>query len=178
MHFRPFSERKKSDFSDFFSGFADFWYFLNDFFLTICLILGFPPWNPRFPTGPPFSFYIKNSQKIGFPMPTLKNGFQFLNLHPKKHIFKEKIFFFLYFCLSNQGCGVGVGGVACFQLESESVFKTAGVGFLKLLESESVFQNCWSRSRKICYRLQCLLINLNYNINCLKIITGYWKYWL
>ena len=35
-----------------------------------------------------------------------------------------------------QGCGVGVGGVACFQLELESVFKTAGVGFLKLLESE------------------------------------------
>ena len=30
--------------------------------------------------------------------------------------------------------GVGVGGVACFQLESES-----GVGV--------VFQNCWSRSR-------------------------------
>ena len=31
--------------------------------------------------------------------------------------------------------------------ESESVFKTAGVGvgFLKLLESESVFQNCWSQ---------------------------------
>ena len=50
------------------------------------------------------------------------------------------------------------------------------------------FQNCWSRSRffktagvgvgsqsrNICcnYRLQCLLNNLNYNINCLKIITG------
>ena len=48
-----------------------------------------------------------------------------------------------------QSCGVGVGGVACFQLESESVFKTAGVGsrsrffkiagvgvgFSKLLES-------------------------------------------
>ena len=34
--------------------------------------------------------------------------------------------------------------------ELESVFKTAGVGvgFLKLLESESVFQNCWSRSRE------------------------------
>ena len=32
---------------------------------------------------------------------------------------------------SLQGCGVGVGGVACFQLESES-----GVGF----------QNCWSWS--------------------------------
>ena len=66
-----------------------------------------------------------------------------------------------------QGCGVGVGGFACFQLETESVFKTAGVGvgfqncwsrsrFSKLLESESVFktagvgvgfQNCWSRSR-------------------------------
>ena len=64
--------------------------------------------------------------------------------------------------------GFGVGGVACFQLsrELESVFKTAGVGvvfflncwsrsrvfktagvgvgFLKLLESESVFQNCWT----------------------------------
>ena len=36
----------------------------------------------------------------------------------------------------------GVGGVACFQLESESVFKTAGVGvdFSILMESESVFQ--------------------------------------
>ena len=34
-----------------------------------------------------------------------------------------------YVC-RNQGCGVGVGGVARFQLES-------GVGFLKLLESES-----------------------------------------
>ena len=35
--------------------------------------------------------------------------------------------------------GVRVGGVACFQLKSESVFKTAGVGvgFSKLLESES-----------------------------------------
>ena len=37
----------------------------------------------------------------------------------------------------NQGCGVGVGGVACFQMES--VFETdgVGVGFSKLLESES-----------------------------------------
>ena len=48
--------------------------------------------------------------------------------------------------LSNkQGCGVGVSGVACFQLESESgvfffncwsrsrLFKTAGVGILKNL---------------------------------------------
>ena len=38
----------------------------------------------------------------------------------------------------------GVGGVACFQLESES---GVGDGFLKLLESESGFQKCWSRSR-------------------------------
>ena len=32
----------------------------------------------------------------------------------------------------------------------ESVFKTAGVGvgFLKLLELESVFQNCWIRSQE------------------------------
>ena len=42
--------------------------------------------------------------------------------------------------------GVGVGGVACFQLESGSgvgvlFFKNAGVGvgFSKMLESESVF---------------------------------------
>ena len=35
---------------------------------------------------------------------------------------------------TEQGCGVGVGGVACFQLESES---GVGVGFSKLLESES-----------------------------------------
>ena len=62
-----------------------------------------------------------------------------------------------------QGCGVRVGGFACFQLETESVFKTAGVGvgfqncwsrFSKLLESVFKtagvgvsFQNCWSRSR-------------------------------
>ena len=75
------------------------------------------------------------------------------------------------FLTGNQGCGVG--GVACFQLESG-----VGVGFLKLLESESVFQNCWSRNIFCNYRLQCLLNNLNYNINCLKIITGYWQYWL
>ena len=35
---------------------------------------------------------------------------------------------------SVQGCGVGDGGVACFQLDSESGVR---VGFLKLLESES-----------------------------------------
>ena len=27
--------------------------------------------------------------KIGFPMPTDKNRFQILNLHPKKHVFKK-----------------------------------------------------------------------------------------
>ena len=43
---------------------------------------------------------------------------------------------------NNQGCGVRVGGVACFQLESG-----VRVAFLKLMESESGFWNCWSRSR-------------------------------
>ena len=38
---------------------------------------------------------------------------------------------------------LGVGGVACFQLESG-----VGVVFSKLLESESSFQKCWSRSRE------------------------------
>ena len=28
--------------------------------------------------------------KIGFPMPTAKNRFQILNLHPKKHILLKK----------------------------------------------------------------------------------------
>ena len=29
--------------------------------------------------------------KNGFPMPTAKNRFQILNLHPKKHVFKKNI---------------------------------------------------------------------------------------
>ena len=29
--------------------------------------------------------------KNGFPMPTAKNRFQILNLHPKKHIFEKKM---------------------------------------------------------------------------------------
>ena len=29
--------------------------------------------------------------KIGFQMPTAKNRFQILNLHPKKHVFKKKM---------------------------------------------------------------------------------------
>ena len=84
--------------------------------------------------------------------------------------------------------GVGVGSRSRFSklLESEL---GVGVGFLKLVESESgvgsrsrFFKTAGvrvrSRSRNICcnYRLQCLLNNLNYNINCLKIITGYWQY--
>ena len=28
--------------------------------------------------------------KNGFPMPTAKNRFQILNLHPKNHVFKKK----------------------------------------------------------------------------------------
>ena len=29
--------------------------------------------------------------KIGFPMPTTKNRFQILILHPKKHVFKKNM---------------------------------------------------------------------------------------
>ena len=29
--------------------------------------------------------------KISFPMPTAKNRFQILNLHPKKHVFKKNM---------------------------------------------------------------------------------------
>ena len=45
----------------------------------------------------------------------------------------KRIFF--YHTL-NQGCGVG--RVACFQLELESVFKTAGVGVLLLLGTDNI----------------------------------------
>ena len=31
-------------------------------------------------------------KKNGFPMPTAKNGFHILNLHPKKYILKKKLF--------------------------------------------------------------------------------------
>ena len=43
-----------------------------------------------------------------------------------------------------------------FSWSRSRVFKTAGVGvgFLKLLESESVFQNCWSRSQESEHLLQ------------------------
>ena len=34
-------------------------------------------------------------------MPTPQNGFQILNLHPKKHLFKKNALFLMYFCLSN-----------------------------------------------------------------------------
>ena len=66
--------------------------------------------------------------------------------------------------------GVGVGSRSRF-------FKTAGVG----VGSRSRFfktAGVGVGSRNICcnYRLQCLLNNLNYNINCLKIITGFWQY--
>ena len=29
--------------------------------------------------------------KIGFPIPTAKNLFQILNLHPKRHVFKKNM---------------------------------------------------------------------------------------
>ena len=99
MHFRQFSV-KKYPILPIFSDFAAFSDFFTDFFLFDNLLnFGLPPpppHNPRFPTGPSLSFSIKNKEKIekkkiGFPMPTSKNGFQILNLHPKKHV----CFFFL-----------------------------------------------------------------------------------
>ena len=43
--------------------------------------------------------------------------------------------------------GVGVGGVACFQLDSESVFKTAGVGvWSRFFKTAGV--GVWSRFLK------------------------------
>ena len=104
---------------------------------------------------------------------------------------------------------LGVGGVACFQLESgvgfqncwsrSRFFKTAGVGrrsrFIKTAgvgRRSRFFKTAGVGSRSRFFKtagvgtfvaitdsnVQCLLNNLNYNINCLKIITGYWQYWL
>ena len=101
MHFGPFSVKKISDFSDFFSDFAAFSDFFDDL-LNIGLLPP-PPIKPPIPHGFSLSFSIKNkekSEKIGFPMPTTKNGFQILNLHPKKHVFKKNTLFLMYFCLS------------------------------------------------------------------------------
>ena len=36
-------------------------------------------------------------RKIGFPIPTAKNGFQILNLHPKKNRIRKKILDVAYF---------------------------------------------------------------------------------
>ena len=68
----------------------------------------------------------------------------------------------------------GVGSRFSKLLESESVFKTAVVGVgSRFFKTAGVGVG----SRNICcnYRLQCLLNNFNYNINCLaNMITGYW----
>ena len=71
MHFRPFSVKK----------------------ITICLKLGISP--PKTPDSQKIgknlkTWLRKKSVKIGFPMPTSKNRFQILILHPKKHILKKK----------------------------------------------------------------------------------------
>ena len=73
--------------------FRRFFRFFQRFFLTICLILGFsppPPLKPPIPHGSPVVVFYKKWGKIGFSMPTAKNRFQILNLHPKKHVFKKK----------------------------------------------------------------------------------------
>ena len=40
-------------------------------------------------------FYKKNRLKIGFPMPTARNRFQILNLHPKKYLQNKIIYIFM-----------------------------------------------------------------------------------
>ena len=84
--------KNSPDLSDFFFRFRCFFRFFYWLFLTICLILGFSPHpkTPDSPRVPPLSFSIKNEEKIGFPMPTAKNRFQFLIYTPKKHTFKKK----------------------------------------------------------------------------------------
>ena len=63
---------------------------------TLIFFLRFAPSRPSpsslKPTGPPLSFYIGNLKKIGFPMPTAKNGLRIVNLHPKKHRIKGSFF--------------------------------------------------------------------------------------
>ena len=92
MHFRPFSVKKNQIFQIFSPISQLFQIFSPIFFFTISLILGFssllkPPDSPQVPHC---RFFIKNKEKIrkkiGFPMPTPKNGFQILNLHLKKYI--------------------------------------------------------------------------------------------
>ena len=39
-------------------------------------------------------------KKISFPIPTGKNGFHILNLHPKKHILKKTFFKAIYLKIS------------------------------------------------------------------------------
>ena len=56
-------------------------------------------------------YYVKNSVKIGFLMPTAKNDFRFLIYTPKKNIFNQKSIFldvtmipnYLYFCQVEPG---------------------------------------------------------------------------
>ena len=83
MHFRPFSVKKKSDFSDF----ADFLYFLTDFFDDLLNIGLPPPETPDSPRVPHCRFILKIGKKSGknrISDADPKNGFQILNLHPKK----------------------------------------------------------------------------------------------
>ena len=101
MHLRPFSV-KKIDFFPISPIFEIFWPIFFDDLLNIGLSL--PHETLDSPRVPHCRFILKTLKKlgkIGFPMPTLKNGFQILNLHPKKHVFKKIPFFWMNFCLSN-----------------------------------------------------------------------------
>ena len=93
-----------SDFSDFFfrfcsdlAAFSDFFFHRFFFDDLLNIRLAPPKKNPRFPTGPPLSFSIKNKKKIGkksdFRCRPPKNGFKILNLHLKKQVLKKIPFF-------------------------------------------------------------------------------------
>ena len=97
MHFRPFSVKKTYTIFPVFFEFRRFFRFFDDL-LNIGLLP--PPPKTLDSSRVPHCRFLKkkgtNRNKIGFPMPTPKNEFQILNLHPEKHILKKKTFF-MYF---------------------------------------------------------------------------------
>ena len=95
MHFRPFSLKKIR----FFWRFRRFLRFFTDFFHDLLNIGLFPPETPDSSRVPHCRFILKIGKKSDFRCRPPKNGFQILNLHPKKHIFKRNTLFLMYFCL-------------------------------------------------------------------------------
>ena len=88
MRFRPFSVKKFRFFTDF----ADFWTDFSDFFAHLLIRDLLSPLKPPIPHGSPhYRFLYEIGKKIGFPMPTAKNGFHILNLLPK-NVYKIPFF--------------------------------------------------------------------------------------